>query len=359
MFHTEATQLPMPHKLFYLLVVIITMVLPTWAQDAKPANRPTEYGIRFTPEMARFISREIAKGPFVHRYQLEQDKIDDAAELISRRIMQAAHASGADGQELAEFLVAQFLKIANEHQGGLRGIPRELGMGFGQRILPLMPIVRDFMRNISQDIRPMLPMKQQLKFGADLMGMNTALDAFEKNMELWAKGEVDPNANPFKSSDQPITKNEKGESKRLELVRKASQVKIEKGRKSEWEKYVEQAKQFYNFDDAQAAAADSLLRETIERAETIYHDPIRRERLERNYTWISMLRYYRNSRNYPLQQLVNRANKIELEPIDALEEELKNKIDQIPTQDQRAEAEKRIDAALAEQGFEVDDEHNE
>lgn len=344
----------------HLLSAVTLCALPASAQDrAPPATgqdpmaRPTEYGIRITPRMARGISSLVAKHVFTGHYQLPEDRVEEASETLARRLMELAHAAdeGARAQDLAEFALGELFGEMGRTGHDMDGLPRRMGMGIGQRILPLLPAVRAFIKNIGQDLRPMLPVKEQLKLGRDLMAAKAGLDVFEKNMELWAAGDVDAYANPFEPRDKPIELNENGESQALKRARKQAERDINREQWSEWEKYVKEAKQFYELNDAQAATADSILREMIERAEELIRDEAWRQRAYENRIWVSMLRALRMGRNSPLRDLLERRYRTVNEPIEALERELKQRIDDVPTQSQCEAAEERMMAALAEHGF--------
>ncbi len=349
---------------YYLVGSIAVCALVTFAEDAgrvsvpdDPMSRPTEYGIRFTPKMARGMSDIFARHVCVHHYKLDESRVDEASEAIARRLMELAHANDRDqrGQELAEFAIGEvFNELAKSRNGrGLDGLPRNLGMGIGKRILPMMPDLRECVRNVGQDLRPMLAMKEQLKLGRDLILIKTGLDAFEANMKLWAAGDVDPHANPFEPRDKEIETDENGESQALKMARSRAQDDLEK-QWSEWEKYVEQAKAFYEFDESQSATAGSVLRELTERARSVVQDETWHKQAYRNRVWASMFWALRLGRNNPLRECIEEHYREMAQPIKDLEEELKHRIDQIPTQAQRGAAQQRIMAALIEQGFEPD-----
>lgn len=329
-------------------------------QEARPVpedamSRPTEYGIRFTPGMAREMSDQFTKHLLRGQYQLPEDKVKEASESVTRRIMEAVHEADKEGrgQDLAEFAVTEmFNAMANVEPGsGLDGMPQGLGTGIGQRILPMMPAIHDLIKNVGQDIRPMLPMKSQLTFGRHLMLAKTGLNAFEKNMQRWADGKVDPYGNPFEDRDKEIETDENGESDELKGARNRAEGTIGKGLWSGWEGYVEDANVFYELNESQSATADSVLRELTERAESTTHDESWREQAYRNRLISFMRHALALARNNPIRILLNEQYEQLTEPIKALETELKQRIDDIPTQAQRTAAEERIMAALVEQGF--------
>jgi len=314
--------------------------------------RPTEYGIRFTPGMARAMGRLFTKQVLVRRYELQDDRTDEAGEAIARRLMEVAHANQEQGQELWEFVFTKALEHQNAARAGRgsHGMTPEFGKGIADRVLPQLPAAREAVHNVVQDLRPMLPVKQQLKLGADLMAVDTAIDAFEKNMQRWAKGEVEPFQDPFEEKKE-IEVSESGESKALERARANAQQALDRGQWSDWEKYVEDAKKLYEMDDSQSATADSILREVTERAKSVARDENRRQRLYRNRLWQGMIWPLRLGWGSPLRHLIEQDYATINEPIEVLGDELKDRIDDIPTQPQREAVGKRLAAALAEKGF--------
>src|SRR5690606_5642946 len=130
------------------------------------------------------------------------------------------------------------------------------------------------------DIRPKLPLKQQLKLMADLAIAGTSINALEQNLQRWERGEAQPFEDPFRSPEA-VQREPDGTSAELKRARKYAADSLETGW-SGWQKYVEDAKKLYDLDPSQAAMADSLLREYTERAAALAKDPTWRDRLYRN-----------------------------------------------------------------------------
>lgn len=341
------------------LVIVLLGMMSAWASPAlgqywdNAMARPSEYGIRLTPEIARGMGKAFTREVLVREYELDEAKAEEAAELIARQLMKAAHEHDAAARDLLEFAFAGILVLEAERQ--THGVPREIGIGVGKRILPMLPAVREVLKNVGQDIRPMLSLKQQLKFGAELMVAHTAMDAFSKNMEEWAKGNVDPFANPFKSQDEEVERDENGDSRALKGARDSAQRMVDGRWRSAWEKYVTEAKEFYDFDESQSATADSILRETIQRAEVIAQDELRRQRIYRNRLWSRMLWEFNVGWHNPLRTRLDYDYSAMLAPMLELADELKQRIDDIPTEAQRKAADQRIMKALADMGIDLNE----
>ena len=319
-------------------------------------SRPSEHGFRITPGLARILAQQFTKNALIKHYQMDEAKSDEVNELVTRRMMQAAHALDGQGQEFLERLIEEQL-VYQKEQGGGGFMPPSFGQEFAKRLVPMMPAIRDVVRGVGQDIRPMLPFKKQLTLARDLMGVNTMLDAFEERMTKWANGEEEALGDPFRTRrpEDKVKLDENGESTALKRSRKTAEEQLEKSRFREWKKYVQQAKQFYQFDDAQAATADSILREYLERAQSIIQDQAWRTRVYQNRVWSTMLLQKPNGRNHPLQAILLNELIETNAPLRELENQLKARIETIPTHAQRKAADDRLNTWLADKGLELEE----
>lgn len=337
------------------------------AQPASDSNRdnedddlmaaPSEYGLRFTPAMARGVAKEVVKNVFVRRYELDEAKTEQATELMARRLMQFAHQNEEGGQELFEYFFSEMAnQVANNRGPGMNGLPREVMQGVGTRMLPAMPAVREVTSGIVQDIRPMLGFKGQLKLTGEVALLNVALDAFEKNMQAWSKGEGDGLSDPFRSDEADLKKDDKGETRLTRNAKMSAEAQTKTKPWENWGDYVEEAKKYYQFDAPQSEAADSLLREYQERAQlAVGGEAAWRERAYRNRVLSSMSAGLRGRWGNPLRILLDAEFARLRAPADRLEQEMKERIDQIPTQGQREAADRRMEAVLREKGLRFDE----
>jgi hypothetical protein len=336
------------------------------AQDRAPAagsgdswNRTTEVGVRLTPEMARAGARLFTEKYLVSEFELDPAKVDQATELMARRIMQLAHEHEEAGQEFIEFAMTTALEFQVKNRNGAEdtGFPVDLAKGVGTRLVPLIPSIREATNGVMQDVRPLLSFKQQLKFTGQIALANVALDALDKNMRRWSTGEVDEFSDPFDDPEATEKRDAAAEKQRLDNARKAAEARSKQRLGAQWEEYVKAAKEYYQMDDAQGQAADSLLREYQERAKTaIGSEAEWRKRIYANQFWqmFSMELPGKWGGN-PLYVMLDRERETLREPLDKLEEELKQRIDEIPTQAQREAAEARITAAFAAKGVKIEE----
>lgn len=320
-------------------------------EDAR-LTQPSEYGIRFTPGMARSIAKEVVKHNFRRRYELPEEKETEAVDMVTRRLMEMAHKLDGPGQELVErFVEEQFKTMATDgHQGFM---PQGFGKEFADRLLPMMPAIRDLTRNVSQDIRPMLPMKQQLKMAGELMAVKTAMDGFEDTMKKWSSGEVTVYDDPFNPRRREVKRDETGQSKELQGAYKNAEAELERVPAREWENYLKQFKEFYQLDAGQAATADSIFREFTERAQRLTSDPGWRARFYRNVMWRQFLWNLPNAWNHPVRALIEDQQEELLDPLNKLGVDFRTRLDTIPTDMQRRTAQQAVEADLQEKGFDI------
>src|SRR5690606_38507344 len=107
---------------------------------------------------------------------------------------------------------------------------------------------------------------------------------------------------------------------------------------TQWELYVKQAAEFYGFDPAQTATAESLLREYLDRAGTLLRDEAWRTRVYRNRLYSGLLWQMFGLPSRMSMDVINEEYERLQEPIRALGFELKSRIEQIPTAAQREAA---------------------
>jgi len=303
--------------------------------------------LRFTPEMARGMAGMYVRQFLRRRYELPEDRAEEAQEMVTRRIMQLAHKIDEPGRELIE----RFAEEQLNHQarrGGHTFMPPGFGKEFADRMLPLIPEIRELARGVSQDVRPMLPMKQQLKMAGDLMAFKTAVDGFEETIKKWATGEVTDFKDPFRPEPK---KDESGQTEALKRARDSAQSEIEKRRAKRWERYLESFRDLYNLDPAQVSTGESILREFAEREQRIVEDPGWQQRMYQAQLWMMMRWNLPEGWSHPARFLLEDYLAEVKDPVDRLEQQFKLRLESIPTSSQRRAAEERVAALLREKGF--------
>jgi hypothetical protein len=305
--------------------------------------------------MVRGLAREFVHDGLARRYELDRSQEDELAEMIGRRLMEAVHeVDSPETQAIAERVLGNcFRMILDSEQRHRQFVSPEVGQALARDVVPFLPNLRELVRKVGQDVRPMLPMKQQLRLAADLMAVKTALDGFEATMQRWEKGDVDPGEDPFDPDEDLVQTGPDGESEQLKKARQSSvrQDQLE-NLKSQWQKYADQAAAFYGFDEAQKSTARSIVREAVTRADTILNGPAFQEKDVGMRMWWrlwnSLGSEFRG--DHPVRHLLIQQFFGLQKPLVSLGDEFKERIDRIARQDQQRAAEQRIAARLAELG---------
>jgi hypothetical protein len=319
-------------------------------QDEDPEQTPD--GLRFTPGMARAFAGLYTREVLKERYQMPEDKTEQAREMVARRFMQLAHNIDEPGRELIERFAEEQLTFQAAGKGNEgRFMPPAFGKEFADRLLPIMPEIRDMMRGVSQDVRPMLPFKQQLKMAGDMMAVKTGIDGFEETMKKWSSGEITDYKDPFNRRREQPKKDDQGQTERLKGARNAAQNQADKGRAEQWGKYLEKFKELYGLDAAQVSTAESTLREYTEREERLRSDTVWRDRIYQSQLWTNMCWELEEAWNHPAKWLIEDEQAQARESWNDLEEQFKARLESIPTSAQRRAAEQRVTALLKEKGL--------
>jgi hypothetical protein len=338
-------------------VVLLVASGLLWAQVSASGNQSARaadevVGIRFTPGMAKAIANKLR--PLLKHEEVPDDKQDEAVEKISRRLMEAAHAMDGRGQEfIGRFMEMQIARQMDGGSGGGGFMAPEFSKEFADRVLELTPAMKNFMRGFAQDIRPMMPMKQQIKFAGEMMAAKTAIDAFEETMKKWSSGDTEGLDNPF-MRERKVEKDETGQSKELQTALKSSQEHLDRFAISDWDRYAKNFKKFYGLSEAQCSTVDSILREFKQRAEQRKRDTAWRDRYYRNQTWINIFWRVPRGWNHPVLTMIKDDQEEACSWVEALSMEFKSRLDAVPTGSQRKKADARIEAALEEKGIIVE-----
>ena len=333
-----------------MFAALTAMTSPIMAEEAAPVvAEPTEIGVRFTPGMADALGEFIAQEMIATRYELPEDQQAEAAQRIAATLMDVAHKY--DKPEHSRAMEGVFEQIMNRQRGEGRLRMWETGSTFGRDMLPIIPVVREAMTRIGGSVRPMLPAGQQLKMAMDLTLSLKGLEAFEQRMSRWSEGKIKPGESPF-APDRPIRTDENGESRAYRMAKSRAERAADTEIIEELTTYVEDAKALYAFDDAQRASADSVLREYIERVDTLIAAPEFQDAMYANRLWDAMAWVLgETDPDAFFRDAVNAQHASLKSPLTDLADEMKRRIDAIVTTAQRHQAMHKVDDWLLEQGW--------
>jgi hypothetical protein len=347
----------MRHRIGLFVVVGFAVWNPTFVlfgQSADdPMASPTSESLRFTPEMAKSIGQTVSRRVFA-RYELPEDKYDEAADAVARRMMDWAHRFDTpEYRNNAENMLAEMFDTMAEHSGPDRGpgMMPGLAMAFARNAKPALAPFQEAVNLMARDIRPMLPLKQQLRLGTDLAAFGAAFDAFEERVEQWEKGDVDPGENPFQPADDRVRLNEKGVSTRLEQAASRADRMMDYGPQSQWGRYLKNAIEYYALDEAQKASAEALLRDYEKRAEAITRSELNQQRKRRLLLWRTFWAPMTRGSEDTVSFLISEQLDVIDGPLRQLDTEFKRRVDEIPTDAQRQAAAQRAWDLLAQGGW--------
>ena len=319
--------------------------------------KPTEIGVRFTPGMAKAIGIAMTK-QMKQRYDLDDGQVEGIQEVISHKVMRLVQDNAKTGRDMFEFMLET--AIAN---GG--GFPAEEATEFAKMAKPIMPALREFFKTSAGEIGKQMTIKQRLKLTGDMAAATAGLVVFENRMKRWEEGKVGDFANPFYDSndnaspdaeDEPVDPNESPEHKRARQ-RVESYLDYQINVDNRWDRYVDHAILYYDFDESQEASARAILKDSKSRAKVIKTPQFRRAIKENRI--LQRMAYgvasEKDSRlkgfnQGPWMYHLNRSYEKLMKPLNDLEGELKLRIDGLPTSQQRANAKGAVGKAFAEKG---------
>ncbi|MFQ5501079.1 MAG: hypothetical protein ACE5EQ_02135 [Phycisphaerae bacterium] len=315
--------------------------------------KPTELGIRFTPAMARAMSMQVTKG-MKPRYELSDDQAADVEGIFQRGLMKLAQENQETGRDLIEMMMETM--IANDGR-----FPKEVAIEFSKKMKPLIPVLKEFFTETAGEIGKKMTIKQRLKLTGDMTGLTAGMAVFENRMKRWEEGKVGNNANPFfdpadedpsLAESEPEDPNEHPDHRRARRnVERSLEWQINPNRN--WKSYVDQAIEYYKLDEAQSAAARAILKECQDRAKTI-KTPDWRKKLKENR--IAKQMAWRIGGNYsqgPWMYQMDNAFEHLMKPLKDLGEELKRRIEGLPTTSQRSAARETARKAFGEKGVQL------
>jgi hypothetical protein len=203
--------------------------------------------------------------------------------------------------------------------------------------------VRGQIQQSHNEFRELLRPMQRAKFEIDVLKMSAGLGIAEQKLQQWKRGEFasDDFWEPLPADRQrrreerrrrraEADARQESDSRSSAVAKPADQIEAEL---LAWEKYVEVVIRMFHFDEGQRSAALSCLAELKERA--LAHRDRRREDITR-------LEHRLENHTGSSDKLADLKRQLtELYgPIDDMFQELKARLDQLPTGEQRASAAK-------------------
>ena len=313
--------------------------------------KPTEIGIRFTPEIAGAISRKFVN-EMKPRYGLTEMQTDEIQQTMQRQFMRFARNNSELGRDMIELMIATTL----ENDGMF---PKAEAKQFGKMATQFSGKLKEFFTQSGAEIGQKMTVKQRLQFTGDVGLAAAGLMTFENRMKRWEEGKVGETASPFldapgdnedaKSEPEPRDPNETDAHRK---VRK----RVEQWNKwsldcdEQWPKYLDQAAKYYSFTDPQMTAGKAILKECRDRAK-----PIKTPSWRSSITELKIAQQLSYGAGQPVSEgpwirSLDEAIKRSMQPMDDLENEFKRRIEGLPDSTQRALARENVRKALADKG---------
>lgn len=324
------------------------------ADETEVEMKPTEVGVRFTPRMAQGMAKAMAR-EMRGRYDLSDEQVEQAQEIISRNMMKMAQDTQKKGRDIWELFMENM--IANEG-----AFSKEDAQKWGKLMEDFLPEMKKCMTTTASQIGKTMTLSQRLKLTAEMSAVSAGFIGFEERMKRWSKGEVADMANPFFDGGADRRKSETARdsqtAKESEDVRRARaradrRLDWEVDVESRWSSYVEAAIDYFKLSETQATSARAILKECLERAKAV-KTPEWQERLRRNRTAAGMSgKMAKNFREGPWMWQLDREYEELLRPLQDIGKDLRNRVDELAESSQRATAAEQARAQLAKSGLEM------
>lgn len=317
---------------------------------------PTEFGLRFTPGMAKAIGRQMAR-EMGRQYEFTPEQQEKAQGIIAANMMKLAQQNQRAGREAMELFMENM--IANDGS-----FAKDDGQRWAKLMRPMLADFRESAGQTASQIGQHLTLSQRLKLTRDMVLFSAGISVFDGRLKSWEKGELGEFANPFFEMDEKEEKSRRTATQDAAQDPKAvevSRAERRAGRRMEfdtnvegrWKSYVESAIAYYGFSEAQATSARTILKDFLERARQIQSDEWK-SRMRRNRTAAVMSgRLASDYRDGPWMWQLDREYEELLRPLQDLGRELRTRVDELADSTQRARAAEKARGQLSDNGYEL------
>lgn len=323
---------------------------PSKSKEEPVEMKATEFGIRFTPELANAMSKQFVRA-MKDRYSLDDTQADEIRPILAQELMRVAQRTQKEGRDVIENMVATMV----ENDGR---IPKEQQTAFAMSMKPILPEIKSFFKRTAGEVSKRMTVSQRMKFTGDMAGVTAGFGILENRMKKWEEGKHSDFGNPFfdpadrdgsEATTQPEDPTESTEHRRArQNVERWIEFQINIDR--EWEEYVKRAIEFYKLNESQSASANAILKDMQDRAKAIKSDAWRKNivenRIMRQMSYREGSEVSQGPWMFRLEQEYEKA----LKPMKDLDHELKARIESLPDSKQRETALEGIRKKLDEKG---------
>jgi hypothetical protein len=243
-----------------LVLCVLPAEAPQASADAAELMRPTRYGIRMSPRMARgFASQWLRMQP--PGFELTPQERNRLIDGLSGGIQRLAREHHGTLQPFFEYQWESWL------MGGSKMAP-EQAKQFGPLAQPVAPVMREFLEFARHEGQKRLPAEKATAFDRHIDRCQKAVDRWEQQMARWAQGGMMDREQPFDLLED-LDVEDASESPRVRQARRQSREWFRTLGPPAWEHWLKAAKALFEFDAEQSARADAILEQYRERARSI------------------------------------------------------------------------------------------
>lgn len=322
-------------KLALIMIATVPVSALADAPDPKPekplATEPAQMeGIWPSPKLMDLLLRRWAQ-EVSNRHDLDKARLAKVEQAVVKRW----GTFFSENRSQIQPLINEFAELQME----MEPPSKERVQDWARRATPVFDQFRGQIKEGNTEVRELLGPLQAAKFDVEAMAFDAALAGVRGKLEKWENGDFAPREFWMPT---PAERRKMHEAKRRERETRERQYAADKPEKAEqdqialelesWDKYVEEFVRLYGFDESQRTTALSCLSELKQRA--IDHRDTRRddiakleERIE-NHT----------GSEQDLAEIKKQLSEL-YGPIDGMFKELKDRLAQIPTAEQRAKVE--------------------
>jgi hypothetical protein len=318
--------------------------------------RPTEHGLRLTPDMARAMTRAMAAG-MAKQYNLGADQQRQLSDAYARRLMQTARNYEEHGQLFSEYaLESIWMSIGNGQE--FKFTP-EMSSEFAARALPVLPAMREMLEGLAEDARPVFEPEAFEKFQKELDEPRRVLSRFDEKMKRWSQGQMKEGENPFSDLEEPASRpaDAPPEKPRTPEVRQAEQIAdwtLSSSGINEWTWFLRQVQDYFKFDEQQTQKAERILADYSAKAQAIM-TPEWKEAMRQNRIKVNLRTQLKGVPTIPWMWRLQHEYDLATRPIRELGWSFRKDILALLTPQQRGTAVSEIGSRALEHGLTLED----
>jgi len=307
------------------VTTIIVVASGGVAQDSGATpERATEIptaGFWPTPKMMdRIIDRIVDQ--MIKHYDLDENQIELTRDLIGSRYPEFLTENRAEIQTL---LNQYFEALLNDEPP----LPEEVAE-WAVRVQPMLAEFGEVTHEVTESMREYLGDEQVVMLDAETAAFNAGMTMVQNKMSVWVEGGYDPETewiHPPKDRDESEGAAEDAE---VEYVEELETEEVEPGPVDEWALYTQRFVERYQFNDEQKQKAYAILRRQQEARDRY----LRRKVDEMTRVTKILSESETEQERQAAQASFERLNA----PVDRIFEQLKERLDTLPTRAQRRAA---------------------